>query len=84
MTKLQAKTILNILAVISFLGLMTYLLTVKQQKIASSAPVVLGTKTYINQDSYGNYVTEGTIEGFDCSMLIDTGAATLVIIVFLL
>ena len=79
MTKLHAKTILNVLAVISFLGLMTYLLTADQQKVTTSVPLVLGTKTIINQDSHGNYVTEGTIEGFDCSMLIDTGASTLVV-----
>ena len=79
MTKLQAKTILNALAVTSFLGLMTYLLTVEQQKAVSSTSLVQGTKTIINQDSYGNYITEGTIEHFNCSMLIDTGASTLVL-----
>ena len=79
MTKLQAKTILNVLAVISFLGLMTYLLTAVQQNAISPTPLVIGTTTIVNQDPYGNYVTEGTIEGFDCSMLIDTGASTLVV-----
>ena len=79
MTKLETKTVLNALAVTSFLGLMTYLLTVEQQKAVSSTSLVQGTKTIINQDSYGNYIAKGTIEDFDCSMLIDTGASTLVL-----
>ena len=79
MSEIQIKTFLNVLAVASFLGLMTYLLTSEKQKEMSSATLVQGRKTIITQDMNGNFVTNGTIDGVGSSMLIDTGASTLVI-----
>jgi len=79
MSTLPIKTWLNALAVISFLALMTYLLHEDQKVKTSHPPAIKGTKTFISQDELGNFITWGKIGDITSSMLIDTGASTLVL-----
>ena len=76
---IRMKVYFNVLAVITFIALMTYLLDGANSLNRVKSPLVDGTKTIIDQDQSGNFVTIGTINDTTTSMLIDTGATSVVV-----
>ncbi len=76
---IRMKMYFNVLAVISFIALITYLLDRPKSLNSVRPPIVEGTKTIIEQDGSGNFIVMGTIDNISISMLIDTGASSVVV-----
>ena len=76
---IRMKVYFNVLAVVFFIALMTYLLDRPKSLNSVRSPIVEGTKTIIEQDGSGNFIVMGTIDNISISMLIDTGASRVVV-----